>query len=747
MRDRPVRPIGGKRQITVEDLIALRRPTIGPLWSQDGRRLAVVTEKADAIRRERIFTLQVWDARAIATYVADGRQPFMAALPAEYEYELTTTGNVPAISRVKWKEDGERLYFIGNDGGRPAQVYAWDVGQSSVVQVTNATASVVAYDANQSAIIFSVRKPIQDRAMPIGFPVGRRERLYGLLGLADVPDGPYAELETAVLNLASGRVTTVNETVAGQVYTPLVDYWLSPDSRYAVSVRPPVVVPPAWEKYDVRIESYRMRRTRKGDPIPWLTTQEYTLIDCTTGRMTPLLNAPVGGAAMVPPRWQTATWSPDGRFVALNSNFLPLDGSSEAPLRDRTSGPWVVEVEIANGTWRPVRKLPEVRAATSTELESVTVRYVNDAHSLTVTEVSRSGAAVSYQYSRTGNRWTQTGSRPGEPERSRDSKISIKESLNVAPDLWVSNPAMGRERRISEWNPQLQELAVHSAEVFVWKDEAGRTWQGGLILPAGPKPDEGIPLVIQTHGFDTTRFLWEGAYPAPYAAQVLAGHGIAVLQIQDRRGSSGSLGEAQMYMDAYLSAIKALELRRSVNPARVGLQGFSRTSYHVRYTLTHTDFPFRAAVSAEGVDRGYWQYLMAVGDGVEATRSAVEYANGGKPFGAALHVWAERAPPFLAHEVSVPLRFETYGRRSVLYNWEMYAALRILDRPVEMIVIPYGRHVLVRPEQRAFALHGYVDWFRFWLNDEEDPDPSKAEQYERWRALKRLQQAHKQDLR
>ena len=30
-------------------------------------------------------------------------------------------------------------------------------------------------------------------------------------------------------------------------------------------------------------------------------------------------------------------------------------------------------------------------------------------------------------------------------------------------------------------------------------------------------------------------------------------------------------------------------------------------------------------------------------------------------------------------------------------------------------------------------MQGMVDWFRFWLQESEDPDPAKAEQYERWR--------------
>jgi len=35
---------------------------------------------------------------------------------------------------------------------------------------------------------------------------------------------------------------------------------------------------------------------------------------------------------------------------------------------------------------------------------------------------------------------------------------------------------------------------------------------------------------------------------------------------------------------------------------------------------------------------------------------------------------------------------------------------------------------------------GAVDWYRFWLQGYEDPNPAKAEQYERWRALRSIQE-------
>ncbi len=31
-----------------------------------------------------------------------------------------------------------------------------------------------------------------------------------------------------------------------------------------------------------------------------------------------------------------------------------------------------------------------------------------------------------------------------------------------------------------------------------------------------------------------------------------------------------------------------------------------------------------------------------------------------------------------------------------------------------------------------------VDWYDYWLNGHEDPDPAKAEQYRRWSRLKSM---------
>ncbi len=74
-----------------------------------------------------------------------------------------------------------------------------------------------------------------------------------------------------------------------------------------------------------------------------------------------------------------------------------------------------------------------------------------------------------------------------------------------------------------------------------------------------------------------------------------------------------------------------------------------------------------------------------------------------------------------------------------MYHWEMHSILRMLGRPAEFLFFEDGAHELVKPRHRYVSLQGNVDWFSFWLQGYEDPDPAKAEQYARWRELRKLE--------
>ena len=72
------------------------------------------------------------------------------------------------------------------------------------------------------------------------------------------------------------------------------------------------------------------------------------------------------------------------------------------------------------------------------------------------------------------------------------------------------------------------------------------------------------------------------------------------------------------------------------------------------------------------------------------------------------------------------------------YSMQWVTALRELKKPVEMFIYPNELHIKNQPKHRYEIYQRNVDWMKFWLKGEEDPDPAKAEQYRRWGELRVL---------
>jgi dipeptidyl aminopeptidase/acylaminoacyl peptidase len=174
-----------------------------------------------------------------------------------------------------------------------------------------------------------------------------------------------------------------------------------------------------------------------------------------------------------------------------------------------------------------------------------------------------------------------------------------------------------------------------------------------------------------------------------------------------------------------------------VDPERVGIIGFSRTCYHVLTALTTSTLGYRAASITDGINGGYFQYIM---DADLSTLNELDAIIGVPPFGKGLETWLQRSPDFNMDKVTTPLQIVALGKWGVLSSWEPYAALRCLHKAVDLIVFTEGQHVMTNPSERVISQGGTVDWFDFWLKDEEDPDPAKAEQYKRWRELRKMQE-------
>jgi fermentation-respiration switch protein FrsA (DUF1100 family) len=268
-----------------------------------------------------------------------------------------------------------------------------------------------------------------------------------------------------------------------------------------------------------------------------------------------------------------------------------------------------------------------------------------------------------------------------------------------------------------------------------WNATDGREVVGGLYLPPDYKPGVRYPLVIQTHGFDKSRFWIDGPFSSAFAAQPLAAKGIVVLQVGGSahpsrdKSVTGTPEEGPREMAAYEGAIDDLDRRELIDRDRVGIIGFSRTAFRVGYTLTHSKYHFAAATLADGFEGGYVNYLLF--QGVDSVG-----VNGGLPSGSSLALWLKNAPGFNLDKVTAPIRIEEYASGSLLGGWEWFSGLSFREKPVELIWIPFGTHLLVKPWERLVSQQGNVDWFDYWLQGRSDPDPAKREQYQRWEILR-----------
>jgi hypothetical protein len=184
-------------------------------------------------------------------------------------------------------------------------------------------------------------------------------------------------------------------------------------------------------------------------------------------------------------------------------------------------------------------------------------------------------------------------------------------------------------------------------------------------------------------------------------------------------------------MAAYEGAIDYLDGRGLIDRNRVGIIGFSRTAFHVAFTLTHSKYHFAAATLADGFDGGYVNYMLWGG----ADYTGV---NGGPPLGASLDTWIKNSPGFNLDKVKTPVRLEYYEIGGFLGGWQLYSGLSLLGKAVDFIWLPFGTHLLVKPWERLTSQQGNVDWFAFWLKGTVDLNPTKREQYRRWRELQAL---------
>jgi len=340
------------------------------------------------------------------------------------------------------------------------------------------------------------------------------------------------------------------------------------------------------------------------------------------------------------------------------------------------------------------------------------------------------------------SRFTTTASlfgctmRDGELVCARETATQPRQIVAIAP-------ATGQMRVLFDPNPEAAGLRFGKVERLTARSHDGAQVFGDLVLPPAHRPGERHPLIIVQY---SSRGFLRGGTGDEYPVHALAARGYAVLTYQRPRppaydARAQSLNGLQRHnvkdwadRRRVLSGLDALVERAiaggAVHPDALGITGLSDGADTAKWALINTRRYKAAAISGCCIDPSSANFSLGL-----AFRHDVREWGYPPPGSDDKAFWAPASLRRNAEYIEAPLLIQTADRQ---YRMALDSVTALMDagKPVEMYVFPDEYHVKWQPAHRLAIYNRVIDWFDFWLRGREDPDPTKAAQYARWRAMR-----------
>jgi dipeptidyl aminopeptidase/acylaminoacyl peptidase len=263
-------------------------------------------------------------------------------------------------------------------------------------------------------------------------------------------------------------------------------------------------------------------------------------------------------------------------------------------------------------------------------------------------------------------------------------------------------------------------LPLGKSEVLSWKSSDGLDVEGLLTYPVGYQTGKRVPLLLVIHGGPagvfTQSFLAGSRSVYPLAA--FSSRGYAVLRVNPR-GSSGygqKFRYANMkdwgggdYQDLMTGVDKVIQMGVA-DPERMGVMGWSYGGYMTSWIVTQTK-RFKAASVGAGVTN-----LMSFIGTADIPAFIPDYF-GGQPW-ENLDVYRSHSAMFNMKGVSTPTLVqhgEADERVPISQGYEFYNALKVLNVPTRMIVLPRMPHGPNEPKMVLKASQTNLEWFEKYV--------------------------------
>lgn len=327
--------------------------------------------------------------------------------------------------------------------------------------------------------------------------------------------------------------------------------------------------------------------------------------------------------------------------------------------------------------------------------------------------------------------------------------VFVIEDLTTPPEIYVWREGRG-VRRLTSLNNSISRKRMPMAKEITWKSRDGVTVRGWLLQPSTPLRGnkESWPLVTFVHGGPAIPYRNEfsfyfhgtdssGFWPYPFLSY--ATNGIAVF-IPNYRGTA-TFGnefyqtEQQDGEPVYdiITGIDYLIGAGIADPTRLAISGHSHGGWLAPLVMTSSR-RFRAGSFAEGVGNAIVMYEML--DGLTNRRTHDVLLSDGKSLYENPQRYIDLSPSLHFEGLETAVMFEAGAKSLAVMMLGFSKAAQFAGMPTEFVVYPQTGHNIVLPRLKKESAERNLDWFRFWLLDEEDPDPAKVEQYERWRKMR-----------
>jgi hypothetical protein len=309
--------LAAHRRFDVRDSIETADFVEGPLWSPDGKWIAVATQRGLLPQGVTEATLWLFDATAVARTLKREISGAPASAQAAVRLSGAINGDGGAgfgrvLMRLTWDSTSRTLYFLGRDGRENRQLFRVSISGGAVTALTPPTQDVVDYAQSGGKLIYLAGPSIDtqklwssmDSATP-DIVLGTGRAFEDLLYPSIQRDFRYMPTPFELWQIeGDGKPSPVLNGVTHKQLFLIGSYYpgsivLAPDGQRAVIVAHAQQIPDSWSSYEVprglNGEPFHPDRLGNQDALTsdYSRARQYYLVDLEQGTQRPLLNAPI----------------------------------------------------------------------------------------------------------------------------------------------------------------------------------------------------------------------------------------------------------------------------------------------------------------------------------------------------------------------------------------------------------------------------------------------------------------------